>query len=225
MLHQMEADALYEMGERKLADRDWGDAIRALEQFVLRFPGDPRHQEVRFKLATARFEKKDYITAASEFIRLTSDYPSGRFAAESRFKTCQSYYRLSPKPQLDQEYTRAALDHCGALVAFYPSSEFAPQAQELMDDLMEKLAQKEYMNGEYYYKRRALDSSLLYFENLLRDYPNSAYVPKALLRIVQVYHRLGYEEEMQEALERLLREYPGTEEAKQAEALASAGDS
>jgi outer membrane protein assembly factor BamD len=218
-IYQLPSDPLYELAMQKLDEKKWGDAIKALDQFALRFPGDPRSEEARFQLGIAHFEKRDFITAAAEMVRLASDYPTGRYADEARFKTCESYYRLSPKPQLDQEYTRAAIDHCDALIASYPNSEFSPKAEELIGDLREKLARKSFLNGDYYYKRKAYDSAILYYEGLLRDYPTTDSAPKALLRLVQIYHRLRYAEELEAARDLLLTNFPESAEARDARGL------
>lgn len=219
LLHELGPDELYDMGMTALADQDWDRAIRALTQMNARFPGDPRMEEVRFQLGVAYFGKKEYVSAAAEFVRLATDFPSGEYADDSRFKTCEAYYRLSPKPQLDQQYTQAAIEHCQALIAYFPSSEFTPRAQELVDDLHDKLAHKILLNGEYYYKRQAFDSSIIYFEELLRTYPRSRHAPQALLRLIQTYQRLGYAEELEATKERLLRDFPDTTEAAQARAI------
>ncbi|HEX7118249.1 MAG TPA: outer membrane protein assembly factor BamD [Longimicrobiales bacterium] len=216
VLQQLSADALYEHAVKSLEAEEWDEAIRALVQLTSRFPSDPRIQEARFRLGNAYFGKEEYVSAAAEYVRLATDYPSGEYADDSRFKTCESYYRLSPKPQLDQQYTQAAIEHCEALVAYFPQSEYSPKAKALVDDLYDKLAHKILLNGEYYFKRQAYDSSIIYFEDLLRRYPDSTYAPKALLRLVQTYQRLGYREEMEAAKERLLREFPDTAEAGEA---------
>lgn len=224
LVYQMPADALYEYAQEKLGDRKWTDAIRALDQFTVRYPGDPRVEEARFQLAMAYFEKKDFITAASEMVRLASDYPTGRYADEARFKTCESYYRLSPKPQLDQEYTRAAIDHCDALIVSYPNSDFASQAEELIGDLRQKLARKAFLNADYYFKRKAYDSAILYYESLLREYPDSDSAPKALLRLVQIYERLRYAEELEAAKDLLLSNFPDSPEAREARDITIQGE-
>lgn len=218
-VYQLEADALYERGKQELDARDWQGAIRAFEHFVAQYPTHARVEEVRLHIGEAYFGKKEYVTAASEFTRLVTDYPTSVWADDARYKTCESYYRLSPKPQLDQEYTRAAIEHCQALISYYPSSKFAPQAQGLIDDLREKLAAKAYLNGDYYFKRKALDSSIIYFEDVVGQYPKTSQAPRALLRLVQVYQQLGYREEMEAAKERMQREYPGTAEAKLAQEI------
>lgn len=222
LLHELGPDELYELGMTALAEKDWNKAIRAFTQMTSRFPGDPRNEEVRFQLGNAYFGKKEYISAAAEFVRLATDFPSGEYADDSRFKTCEAYYRLSPKPQLDQQYTQAAIEHCEALIAYFPNSEYAPRAQELIDDLRNKLAHKILLTGEYYYKRQAFDSSIIYFEDLLRQFPRSKYAPQALLRLIQTYQRLGYREELEATKERLLREFPNTAEAELARSISLA---
>ena len=219
LLHELGPDELYERGMQKLQEEKWDDAIRSLEQLAARYPTDSRIEEVRFEIGNAYFGKKEFVTAAAEYVRLATDYPSSEYADDSRFKTCEAYYRLSPKPQLDQEYTQAAINHCEALISYFPQSEFSPRARALVDDLYAKLAQKDYLNGEYYFKRQALDSSIIYYEELISRYPNSEYAPKALLRLVQVYQRLGYAEELEEAKERLLNAFPETDEAEAARAI------
>ncbi len=216
LLHELGADALYERGMASLEKEDWSDALRALEQMASRFPNDPRIEKVRFEIGNAYFGKKEYVTAAAEYVRLATDYPTSEYVDDARFKACESYYRLSPPPQRDQEYTHAAINHCQALATYYPESEYTPKALALIDELNAKLAQKVFLNGEHYFKRQALDSSIIYYEDLLSRYPNSEYAPRALLRLVQVYQRLGYKEEMEEAKQRLMRAFPETSEAETA---------
>ncbi|HLU26659.1 MAG TPA: outer membrane protein assembly factor BamD [Longimicrobiales bacterium] len=215
-------DELFERGMASFEAKRWTDAIRAFDRLILESPSHPRIQEARFRLAEAYFMRKEYLTAASEFVRLATDYPSGPWADDARFKVCEAYRQLSPKVQLDQEYTRAAIDHCQSLITYYPESEYVPRAQELIRELTEKLADKVYSGGEFYEKRRAYDSAILYFEDVVKEFPRTAAAPKALLRLVHIYQQLGYAEEAQAARERLLREYPDTAEAKEAEAISLA---
>ncbi|MBI4408915.1 MAG: outer membrane protein assembly factor BamD [Gemmatimonadetes bacterium] len=215
-------DALFERGIQEYQAKHWTDAIAAFERLALEYPTYTRVQEARFRLADSYFGKKEYLTAATEFVRLATDYPSGAWADDARFKTCESYYRLSPKVQLDQQYTRAAIEHCESLLAYYPNSEFAPRARALVQDLTDKLAEKIFVGAEFYYRNRAFDSAILYYEEVLSQYPRSTLAPRALLRLVQVYDRIGYEEEAEAAKERLLREYPESAEAKQAQGISLA---
>jgi len=221
-LHTVGPNDLFERGMAAYEARKWSEAIRVFERITLEYPTHPRIQEVRFRLADSYFGRKEYLTAASEFVRLATDYPSGSWADDARYKACEAYYRLSPKPALDQEYTRAAIDHCQSLATYFPSSEFAPLAQQKVAELRDKLALKELENAEFYFQRKAYDPAILYLENLLQEYPGTSVVPKALLRLVEIYVRLGYDEEAEAAKQRLLEEYPNTPEARQAQAISLA---
>jgi outer membrane protein assembly factor BamD len=221
-IQQLSPDQLFERGQTLLNDRKWTDAIAAFEQFVLQYPTHPRAQEARFRLGEGYFGKKEFITAGNEFSRLAGDYPAGPYADDARFKVCESYYRLSPKTQLDQQYTRAAYDHCQSLVSYFPQSEFVERARTMMVDLRNKLAEKEFQAGEFYFKRNAFDSAIIYYEATVRDYGESAQAPRALARLITVYQNLGYKEEEEEARQRLLKDYPASPEARAIQSPATA---
>jgi outer membrane protein assembly factor BamD len=215
---QLAPDALYDRALAALHGRDWTDAVELFERFVIQYPTHPRTQEARFWLGEAYFGKKEYITAATEFSRLANEYPAGPFADDARFKVCESYHHLSPRPQLDQQYTRAAVDHCQSLLTYYPTSDFAPRATEMVAELRGKLAQKDVLTGEFYMKRNAYDSAIIYFESAVQNYPDTDIAPRALMRLYETYQLLGYKEEADTAKQRLLKDYPTSAEAKQLQA-------
>jgi outer membrane protein assembly factor BamD len=222
-LGQLDADQLLARGIERVESRKWQDAIQALEAFVFQYPTHARYQEARYHLAEAYYGKGEYISAATEFGRLANDFPTGTWADDSRFRVCDSYSRLSPRPQLDQEYTQQAIDHCQSLLAYFPDSEYAERGREILTQLTNKLAQKIFLNGDHYFKRNAWDSAEIYFNTVLADFPNTTVAPKALLRLVQGYEKLGYDEEATAARERLLRDYPASPEAKELNGASVAG--
>lgn len=214
-VEQVAPDTLFERANNALQERKWTDAVTLFERFVIQHPTHARLQEARLRLGDAYFGKKEFITAATEYSRLANDYPAGPYADDARFKVCESYYRLSPKPQLDQQYTRSALDHCQSLITYYPTSPFVARAQELLNDLRNKLAEKSFLTGDFYFKRNAFDSAIIYFEATVREYPETVQAPRALARLVETYEKLGYKEETEAARQRLLKDYPTSPEAKQ----------
>lgn len=211
---QLTAEVLYDQALAKLHNRKWTDAIEMFERFTIQFPQHPRVQEARFRLAEGYFGKKEYITAATDFSRLANDYPAGPFADDARFKVCESYYKLSPKPQLDQLYTRSALDHCQSLISYYETSDFTPKAREMLLDLRTKLALKEYIAAEFYFKNKAYDSAIIYYELAVRNYADTPIAPRALMRLYETYQILNYKDEADAAKARLLKDYPTSPEAK-----------
>jgi outer membrane protein assembly factor BamD len=209
------AEELYQHGLERLEARRWGPAAEAFERFIFRFPGHARQQEVRYHLAQAYFGRREFLSAANEYLRLATEHPTHRLAPDAQFGVCESYARLSPRPQLDPQYTIAAIDHCEAMVAYYPDHASSPRAREIIAEMIDKLAIKQFEVGEHYFRRRAFDSAILSYNDVLERYPQASSAPRALLRLIDVYERLGYEPEQEAARQRLLRDYPGSEEARE----------
>jgi outer membrane protein assembly factor BamD len=219
-LSQVAPEDLWARGVTEFERGRWSDAIRYLDQFTLVGGVDPRVNQARFYAAEAHFNRREYLTAAGRFTSLAGDLGRAELADRARFMACRSYYELSPRPQLDQEYTRAAIDHCQALVEYFPDSQHADDARRMVDEMWHRLAAKAYHGGEWYLRRRAYDSALIYFEDVVRLYPRTSYAPRALRRMMDVYEILDYEEELEETRGRLLRAYPESPEAR---ALAGGG--
>lgn len=206
-------DELFARGQAELEAESWTKAVEAFQRLALEYPTYPRVQEARLLLGDAYMGQEEYLTAASELLRLVTDYPAGEYADDARFKVCQAYAALSPPIPRDQEYTRAAIEHCQALAAYYPDSELAQPALRVAEEMRLKLAEKVLYGGNFYFKRNAFDSAIIYFEDVLAQFADTPAAPKALLRLVEVYEELGYEEEKAEALQQLLERYPDSREA------------
>jgi outer membrane protein assembly factor BamD len=214
-LVDMDAEALFAHAMGELEARRWEQAGAAFEQFTYLFPNHPRVQEARFRVGESYQGRREWVTAAVEFNRLAAEFPAGAWADDARFQVCRSYYQLAPRPQLDQEYTRNAVEHCRSLLVYYPDSEYVPRAQEIIAELMDRLAQKEYLIAEDYFRRRAYESSVIYYESVIEAFATTVWAPRAALRLVHVYERLGYEPEAAAARNRLLQLFPTSPEARQ----------
>lgn len=99
-------------------------------------------------------------------------------------------------------------------MSYFPDSEFVDQAEAIIDRMFGKLAHKVYGTGEWYFGRRAFDSELIYFEDVVENYPGTESAPEALLRQYEIHTILEYDEERAEVRERLLRAYPDSDAAR-----------
>lgn len=211
----MDPETLFQYAMTRLAQRDWSDAEAAFQQFVLRYPNHPRVAEARYRIGETYVGRKEHVTAAVEFNRLASEFPTGPWADDARFQVCQAYYRLSPRAALDQEYTTSAIDHCNNLITYYPDSDYVARARVIVEELTNKLAEKEYLIGDTYFRRGAYHSANISFERVAAEFAASTWAPRALLRLFESYTRLRYDPEAQAVKERLLKDYPNSPEARQ----------
>jgi TolA-binding protein len=89
-----EADRLFLVGERALADRFFPVARRALERFVLQYPGDSRQARALLMLGKARLALNDHQSALEAFARAQSALPAGSEAQEAKFWQAETLFRL-----------------------------------------------------------------------------------------------------------------------------------
>src|SRR5580692_3202037 len=94
-------------------------------------------------LAQAEAEYKDFILF----------YPAMEEAAESQQKICMIHYRQMEKSDRDANQALRAEDECRALITTFPNSTFVPATQQLLRNIQESLAEREFLVGAFYVKR------------------------------------------------------------------------
>ena len=185
-----------------------------LGQFVPNAAADPRLKGALMALGRSHLETRDYVSATAQFLRVATEFPRDPEAAEARFGLCDAYHRLSPRPQLDPEYTTAAITYCESYASIYPGTPQAQQAQQWVGEMRGKLAEKGYSNGFFYFRRGLYDAAVVYFNDVVAGFPDTPWAATSLLRLTEAYDRMGYREEHAATRERLLREYPQSPEAR-----------
>jgi outer membrane protein assembly factor BamD len=193
---------------------DYGDASETLGRLVLDFPSFAQADDAQFMLARAYFEDEQFISAQSEFTRFVDRYPADPRAPEAALGVCRASEALSPISQRDQTFTQQAIQVCRNVVVDWAGTPQAGAAQAIVDEMREKLAKKAYENAYYYHRRELLDPALLYYEDLLAEYPETTFAPKALKGMMEIYTAFGYEDEVEQARTRLLADYPESPEAR-----------
>ena len=85
-------------------------------------------------------------------------------------------YLDSPEPELDQSGTYKAIDEMQMFLEYFPRSEKAKEAQDIIFALQEKLVEKEWLNAQLYYNLgnymgNNYDAAVITAQNALKDYP------------------------------------------------------
>jgi outer membrane protein assembly factor BamD len=206
-----EIDSLYRLAESRIRHAEWGDAIEDLERLLLEFtPGDPRIPKARYFLAEAKLGIGSHLEAAREFRRVSDETPNDPLAPDALLRVGDVYAELWRRPELDPSYGQTALATYQELLNRYSGSPAAARAQTRIEDLQERFAYKEYRAALYYFKLKAYDSAILYLKDVVATYPRATVAPDALLKLVEAYRRLGYQEDVRETCGYLRRFHPNS---------------
>ena len=171
-------------------------------------PGSPTLAQVRYYLAECYFQIGDRVQAAAEFRKVADEFPTTEYAPLALLRAGDANLRLWRRPELDPTYGETALAIYQELAGRYPDSDAAARARAHVVRLENQFAEKTYKNGMFYFKRKAFDSAIIYYKDVIANYPNSRRTPDALLRLVDSYRAIRYTQELQETCDHLRRYYP-----------------
>ena len=135
--------------------------------------GDKDAEKAYFYYAYTYYYLKQYTLAAYYFKNFSNTFTSSAFREEAAYMSAYSNYLLSPTFRLDQGNTRQAIDEFQIFVNLFPKSARVPECNKLIDEMRRKLEEKAFAEGELYFNLRQYQSSVISFDNLLRDYPES----------------------------------------------------
>ena len=186
-----------------------------LEELVTIYKGSNKAEEALYLLARSYYENKDYLTAGEYFKAYYRNFPRGVYAELARFYCGYGYYLDSPDPRLDQSGTYKAIDEMQQFIDYYPRSEKAPEAQNIIFELQDKLVYKEVLNAQLYYNLgnymgNNYQSAIITAENTLKEYPYTKYKETLMMLILKSRYQeavQSYEEKKPERFRAVIDEY------------------
>ncbi len=193
---------------------DNGDYLEAIEDFktiTVQFQGSEFGDDAQFYLAECRFIRGEYILASAEYDNLVRLMPGSPFVSVSRYKRAESYYQLSPKPQLDQKYTRYALDNFQTYIEFSPTDSLVKDAEQKINELTLKLSKKMFDGGLLYYRLEYYKAAVSYFDKLIQEYHDSPYVDDGMFWKAKCQNERKDFAGAEQTINELLVKFPDTE--------------
>jgi outer membrane protein assembly factor BamD len=151
-------------------------------------------------LAQAEAEYKDFILF----------YPALEEAAEAQEKVCMIHYRQMEKPDRDNVHAFRAEEECRNLLQQFPNSKFAPQAQQLLRNIQEVIAEGEFRRGAFYHTKGSHPAAANRLQALTDHYPLYSQSDQANWMLGDSYEKMGprFRQKAGSAYARIVREYP-----------------
>jgi outer membrane protein assembly factor BamD len=200
----------FRIAKRKYDKKDYVDAIDDFSFIKLKFPGTKIADEVQFYLADSYFHREEFILASYEYEMLLKNYPLSPWVPETRYKLGASYYELSPKYSLDQEFTYYAVNELKIFLEQYPTNKFASDAEKKLKELENKLAYKLFKTGELYMKMDDYKSAAIYFSTVCEEYIDSEWADDAMIGQVDALMSAKKYKDAKTVLDRFYKLFPGS---------------
>ncbi len=208
-------ETLYRAAAQEFAAGRWDNAVAAFEKLTTDLSArDTLLPRAYWYLARAHDEREEFVLAATSYSRLVESFPDDTLSDDAALAAARAYKRMWRKPALDPTYGETALATYNTLLGLYPTSPFIADAKKEVAALEEMFAQKNYISGMYYYRRKAYDSGIIYFKDVLVKYPASVTSKAAQLRLVDSYKAIRYREDAADTCATLRKTYPDDPEVR-----------
>jgi len=148
-------------------------AIPLFEELMSVFKGTQDVEKLYYFYAYSHYGQDDYLLSAHYFKTFADTYPRSVYAEDAQFMTAFCYYKLSPKPSLEQTYTGKAIEYFQLFANAYPNSDKVKRANQLMEQIRLKLETKAFQSAELYFKVKSYKAAAAAFENILEDFADT----------------------------------------------------
>ena len=192
---------------------DVGDFVRSGQLFddlVSVFSGTNKADTVAYYQAMSYFKQKDYLTASHYFSQHFKNKRQSPFVEECEYLAGYCYYMQSPRAELDQATTMAAIEAFQVFLMRYPDSKYKEDAERYMTEMEDKLVDKSYLTATLYYNLGQYKASIIALNNSLEDYPETKYREELmylLLRSSYLFAENSVASKMKERFQSALDEY------------------
>ena len=219
----------YEAALEYYEKEDYHRTIILLEDILPIIRGTEEAELGNFYLAYSYYYQEQFILSAHHFQEFVRIYGRSEYVMEAAYLHAHSLYLQSPDYQLDQTVTYEAVTAMQQFINKYPASEYAPEADKIIDDMQRKLEKKAYEQCKLYYKLRRYKAALVVYDNFSKDFPDSDYNEEVAFLEIETAHDYAKESIQKRQEERykstvdfylqFLEKYPNSKYLKDAEKI------
>ncbi len=147
-------------------------------------------------MASYSYYMQSYYSLAIENIkRYFKTYPNDKNNAYAHYLLAICYYETIEGEKKDLAPLILSKKEFNFVIKNFPNSDYAYDAKFKIDLINDILAAKEVYIGRHYIKKKKWIPALNRFKNVLNEYETTIHVEEALHRLVEIYYKLGMEEE------------------------------
>ncbi len=166
------ADDLFDKG-------NYDDAALEYKDYFAVFAGDERCDYAQFKLAECYRMNEEYPLAAVEYRVLINDYGYSEYVDDAFFIEGLCFFKQSSRIENDQTKTFEAKNRIERFLRLFPNSPRRGEAQQLIEEINSKLAEKKFMSAKMYYSLEHYNAALIYFSKTIDLYEGTIEAAKS----------------------------------------------
>lgn len=188
------AETWYQRGLESLEKNKYADAADYFSKIYFQHPGGDITPYAEIMEAYSHFMNRKFEDASDVIDNFIKLYPTHSDIEYAYYlKTISDYMQISP-PYLDQSASQRAKQSLIALKNRFPNSKYSADISKKISTIDEYLSAHEMEIGIFYQKRKRIVAAINRYQIVIKDYPNTSFVPEAYYRITESYKVLGLED-------------------------------
>lgn len=219
----------FDKGEEAFKDGSWQEAVDYFNQVKNKFPYSKFAVTAELRAADALFEDEKFVEAADAYRLFAKLHPTNDKTAFALFRVGLCHYKQVPRDwffmppvhEEDQAQVKATVEAMNSFITRFPKSPDLKEAREAVAACRGRLAKHELYVAGFYFKRDHFKAAQVRAEGLLRDYAGLGLDDQALLIAGKSLVKQDKRAEAKVALDRLVKEFPGSGPAGEARELLS----
>ncbi len=200
----------YEAAKGYYNKQQYYKALPLFEELVPVYKGTKEGEDMYYYLPFCYYGTGEYLVAAYHFKNFYTTYTTSQHAEECLFMNAKCYMQMSPKYELDQEFTEKAISEFQLFTNTFPTSALVSQANEDIDQMRNKLEVKAFAGAKLYYQMTNYKAAAVALSNLVRSYPDIPNISEACFLIVKsdyLYSINSVEEKQKDRYEKTVSVY------------------
>ena len=174
-----DAETAFMAGLEAFKNEDYFEAQRLFDVIRLQFPTTQYADDAQYYLGEISFARKEFVMAAFNFGMVRRSYPTSSLNKSALFKTGMCHYELSPPADRDQDYTKKAISSFSEFQAIYPTDSLYTEAGKRINELRNKLAERELITAQLYRNLYSNRSAIIYYDVIIDDFPDTEHYETA----------------------------------------------
>ena len=147
----------------------------------------------------AEYSRSAYSNAIFGLERHINNYPADKNIPYAHYLIAMCYYEQILDEKKDLEPLLKAKEKFEFIMKSYPDTDYGMDSRFKIDLIIDQLAAKEMSVARFYMKTEKWIPALNRLKIVVEKYDTTVFVEEALHRLVEVYYRLGLEEEAKHA--------------------------
>ena len=185
----------YQEGMVAFKNQNYFEAAKKFNEAEILFPQSQWAPKSSLMAAYSYYIDDYNNRAIGKLLNFFKKYPNDPNISYAHYLLAMSYYNLIVDEKKDLEPLKKSKTQFEYIVKQYPNTEFSLDAKFKLDLINEMIASKEMYIARHYIQKEKWIPAINRLKFIVTEYDNTIFIEEALNRLVEIYYKIGLEDE------------------------------